>query len=1004
MADMNDLIKAAIEVNSQSKPFQSNSIDENRFIETLPEDCTYHVKELSGVEEKFKAIIQTEEVTTENLDGWLAEYEAINSITVRIKTKKKLTKGVIFGSGPSPYILGATLQKHVASYSDKYPETVHQLLTNTYVDDVQTGGDDPEQLLRFKQEASEIMESGGFQLHKWHSNVLEAEESTSAERADRAVDRPPVKILGIPWDKNKDELTIAFSDSTEEEVSGALTKRKMLAVINRIYDLLGLASPVTVTGKVLYSKVCLSEKRWDEAITDVEIVREWNKWLKSMKACPSVSIPRSVVDQHVTRIELHGFSDASKTAVSAAIYVVAHHADSSVRQTLLVAKSRVAPKNQSIPRLELVGAHTLTKLMTHVKEVLQGQPIQSYQCWVDSTTILYWIKGKGTWSQFVRNRTKVIQERDYLKWNYVPTGENPADIGSRGAGPGELSDMWLHGPNWLSDKAKWPPQPEVTDNDEVASETVKSRKEKLLVATEEPEKKGQVDALLEQCSSYWKLRRVVAYIQRFGHNCRSKSKRTGPLTTEEINKAESTLIRRAQVAKREKVETSMEVQIGEDGIARCVGRIAGYQPIILPRDHKLTTLIIKQVHEKAIHGGVSMTMSLVREKFWVPKLRAQVKRVIHNCNKCKRYRIKPVLTPGSTASAQLPSFRTEFSEPFDVTGVDFAGPIYYRTKSEQGKAYIALFTCAATRAVHLKLCPDLSAPNFQRALKEFVARRGCPQMIVSDNGKTFVATGKWLSVLKKDESLSNYLASQAIIWRFNMSRAPWWGGFFERLVGVMKNALSKAVGRSLPNYCELEDALLDVETVMNNRPLVYQGEEFDEPVITPNLLLRGRPVPILEEDLEKLSDARNVTRRMRFIQRSKEDLKKRFTREYVRSLEERQQKHEERSGEQLKVPEKGRVVLLKEDVKNKAQWKIGRVVEKITGRDGVVRGVKLKMGNGYVIERPLQLICDLEIGGDDPGIKLNPKAQVFIPRSGSRRQAKDSAKDNIKGIFLLEED
>ena len=155
------------------------------------------------------------------------------------------------------------------------------------------------------------------------------------------------------------------------------------------------------------------------------------------------------------------------------------------------------------------------------------------------------------------------------------------------------------------------------------------------------------------------------------------------------------------------------------------------------------------------------------------------------------------MSTSCATTAALPAFRAELSTPFIVTGVDFAGPVYYKvSRSTTAKAYIALFTCASTRAVHLKLCRDLSAAEFQRALKEFIARRGCPQTIVSDNGKTFVATGKWLSVLKKNHSLASYMGALNIKWKFNLSRAPWWGGFFERLIGIMKRSLSKAIGRS----------------------------------------------------------------------------------------------------------------------------------------------------------------------------------------------------------------
>ena len=161
-------------------------------------------------------------------------------------------------------------------------------------------------------------------------------------------------------------------------------------------------------------------------------------------------------------------------------------------------------------------------------------------------------------------------------------------------------------------------------------------------------------------------------------------------------------------------------------------------------------------------------MSHVRERFWTPKLRSLVKKVVHRCDVCRGYRATP-LKSTVTVNSQLPAFRAELSNPFIVTGVDFAGPVYHEIgKNKIEKAYIALFTCASTRAVHLKLCGDLTAKEFQRALKEFIARRGLPQIIISDNGKTFVATGKWLKVLKKD-------------------------AFFERLIGIMKRSLSKSI-------------------------------------------------------------------------------------------------------------------------------------------------------------------------------------------------------------------
>ena len=200
-----------------------------------------------------------------------------------------------------------------------------------------------------------------------------------------------------------------------------------------------------------------------------------------------------------------------------------------------------------------------------------------------------------------------------------------------------------------------------------------------------------------------------------------------------------------------------------------------------------------------------------------------------------------------------------------------------------------------------------------------------------------MATGKRLSVLKRDHNLANFMGMLNLKWKFNLARAPWWGGFFEHLIGIMKKCLSKVIGRSLLSYEELEEVLLDIEICMNNRPLFYQGEEFEQPVLTPNTLLRGRPNSILEEDLEKIGEE-EVTRRMRFLQKSKEHLRKRFVKEYVHALEERQQPP---TGNIAEIPNTGALVLLKDKTKKRALWKLARVVGKVTGKDGTVRGLNL---------------------------------------------------------------
>ena len=165
-------------------------------------------------------------------------------------------------------------------------------------------------------------------------------------------------------------------------------------------------------------------------------------------------------------------------------------------------------------------------------------------------------------------------------------------------------------------------------------------------------------------------------------------------------------------------------------------------------------------HRQNLHGGVQSTMNNIRTKFWIPQLRRITQRERSRCSHCKKFRARPLPSP---TTSELPAYRTRFADAFAATGVDFAGPLYYkRSRKCPGKAYVALFTCASTRAVHLKLCTDMTVTEFKRALKEFIARRGAPQLRVSDNAKTFIAIKKWLDTLLSDDELHSYLATKAI--------------------------------------------------------------------------------------------------------------------------------------------------------------------------------------------------------------------------------------------------
>ncbi|CAB4007627.1 Pro-Pol poly, partial [Paramuricea clavata] len=186
--------------------------------------------------------------------------------------------------------------------------------------------------------------------------------------------------------------------------------------------------------------------------------------------------------------------------------------------------------------------------------------------------------------------------------------------------------------------------------------------------------------------------------------------------------------------------------------------------------------------------------------------------------------------------------RTEGNTAFQVVGVDYAGPLKRLSPSlffdengetREGKAYIILFACSLTRALHLDLAKSMEMEEFLLSFKSFVARRGRPEKVYSDNGRTFVGAASWIKKVRSSEKFNDFLAHQGITWQFNLSKAPWWGGQFERMVGLVKGALRKSIGKSLLTFTELKEVLLDVEVALNNRPLSYVEDDIQMPLITP---------------------------------------------------------------------------------------------------------------------------------------------------------------------------
>ncbi len=908
----------------------------------------------------------------------------------------------LFGLTCSPFLLGGVVDQHLEHWRERKPEVVDELKKNLYVDDLLSGGDTVPEAKDKKSVMSEILADGTFKLHKWNSNVRELEEGDKSNsecdqtfaKTQLGVEPNESKLLGLKWDKNEDSLSVVFPNDPP-----ATTKRGMLSKLARVYDPLGLASPITVKGKIIYRDVCDSKVAWDAEVSS-ENAQEWRSWEEAIPEL--VTLPRSIAQfqQKINSVTLHAFGDASNKGVSAAVYSVVDQ-PSGTTQTLVAAKSRLAKRNLTIPRLELISAHMAVNLLTNVRHALDRFLKVELHCWLDSTVVLYWLQGSGRYKQFVQNRIRKIHQHPNTKWHYVPTKENPADLGSRGTN--QLTDQWISGPRWLPNQEQWPESPVIEQTMESQTE---EQPERLLAAcafqASNENDDNPLDKLLEvHINNVWKTLRVCAWINRFVTNCRrgKRERETGPLTTREIKLQESWWIKKTQQqatsansGQFQRDQVQLNLQMDEEGILQCRGRIEGQYPIYLPDSAPYTKALVHQAHMDTLHGGVALTMAKLREQYWIPRLRRLVKGVRSSCYGCVRFRAKSYSSP---PPGQLPTSRTQGDTPYAVIGVDFAGPIKYRIKANtDSKAYLILYACSLTRGVYLELLRSMETDEFMRSLRGFVARRGRPRIIYSDNATTFKAAAKLIDLINKDEKVNDYLAKNSIDWKFNLSRAPWWGGQYERLVGVFKSAFYKTVGNGTLSFDELSEIVLDVEMAINNRPLDYLEEDIQLPLLTPNSFLFLQPTQPLDLETHHIQET-NLRKRARYLSKVKDSLWARWSKEYVRSLREKHRLVKQDASHTS--PAIGDIVIIRGDEKNRNLWKLGKVVRLISGRDSEIRGAKVQTSNG-ILERtpqhlyPLELKCDVQA----PSAPLNPEVMEFRPK----RKAAIDAEQQIKVVNM----
>jgi hypothetical protein len=612
--------------------------------------------------------------------------------------------------------------------------------------------------------------------------------------------------------------------------------------------------------------------------------------------------------------------------------------------------------------------------------------------WTDSTSVLRYIRNENKRFQtFVANQLASIHDiTETYQWRFVPSEQNPADMCSRGiiTVDDRTSSQWLTPALLLKPESEWPIDTFTGELNPEDPEVCKSRHQSHSTSSVVL----GLDALFKYYSSWTKLKRSIAHflrIRAFLQN-KAKSRRdpnvslnntdqdfTRSLTANELVNAETCIIKYTQstvyadeieslkshriVSKNSSIR-DLRPFIDKQGILRIQGRLSlcnsldleSKHVVIIPGKHPIAELLICHQHIACGHMGRNHVLSQLRQKFWITQGTAAVKRVIGRCFDCRRRHAPAMEQP----MADLPEDRINPKSPFSSVGVDYFGPFLVRIGRRTEKRYGCIFSCLVSRAIHIEIAYSLDSDSFINALQRFIARRGVPSVIRSDNGSNFVSANKELRRMLENWNQSkiiNHLSQSHCEWIFNPPAASHWGGTWERQIRTVRQIINGILKEQALNDESLQTLMCLVESIMNGRPITnISTDPSDLEALTPNHLLIMRPGAIAPPGIFSKNDNDYAKRRWRQIQYLANVYWKRWLQEYLPLLQSRTKW----TGETVPLAVDDLVVVNDQRV-HRHYWPLARIVKIFPGRDGSVRSVQLKTKQG-TLTRPVTKICRIE--------------------------------------------
>ena len=817
------------------------------------------------------------------------------------------SKRLMFGLRCSPTILMLAMYRILILDAVNDPVELADLklsiYSKMYMDNGGVSADTSEELRKHIGKLDGIFNAYCFPLQQFVTNDSDL-QSDLDEKCN--VETPQVNsLLGLNWDRVHDTL----STRKLRLDASADTKRKILSSIASNFDLFNFNYGPLLNRARIFMHVLQGDKSgWDSKI-DTTKRHEWKNICKQINDAPVISIPRFIGDKS-SSYELVTFTDSSKLIIGCVVYLRNIYDG---KMHFLLAKNRILNKNsvtRSIPNLELHAIDLGLGIMFDLLHELSGKTcvkplkIEKLRLFTDSLVCISWLDSyvnkldkMRNRSTFAMNRLKHISqlcEEMPVSFGFCAGTSNPADCITR-----PLSYKCLMKSNYFTGPVDLLQSVE-SDSDDVPVVVIPNP---LMKQTSSAQcclaSSGEMHDVpvhlfdIKRCSSFSKIHRIYTNVLNFINNLKSSIKTKKPDKYKNLvvvpmedrsNVALKLLISRDQnthfpeirnyfsfdnpkISDIPNLMSQLNIFVDSENLLRVKCKLGRFKdgnkyPLLLSKKSHLSEKIIHDLHVNMKHAGIYTIIGELRRKYWILHAFSLTRRILRNCIRCKRFNSRTV----KLNQSDYRMFRLDPPNiPFRYCFLDHFGPIHVKISDKKEKVYVLILSCLWSRVINLKLCSDLSLPQFLRSFQMHIFEYGVPEIVFSDLGSQIVAGGNLIMDFLRDAETQKYFKDHGMqtlsFQQYSKGRSEL-GSLIEICVKMVKKLINASIGRNVLDFSDFEFLLAEVNHIVNRRPIALRevlrenvtNNDLPSP-ITPEMLLKGLELPSLNVIPQLQSDS-----------------------------------------------------------------------------------------------------------------------------------------------------